>query len=96
MQFREHGEVPDNTLLSVVHQVTDYWRSQSDSVLHYQQEQFENAVQERQRVAYEQVVEIAAAAENRTAAHTLVQEATKEMMPRDAHSADVLSQSSSR
>ena len=36
----------------LVHQVRDRWRSQSYNALHYQQKQFDTAVQEHQRVAY--------------------------------------------
>ena len=115
----------------LVHQARDNWRSRSYTAFHYQQEPFENAVQEHQRVAYERV-EIAAAPASRAAAHmtsrfgdiendveanfshqqrgssseitsesaqaleaqqhSLVQTATAEMMRRNAHSADVLSQ----
>ena len=38
------------TTPSSVHQVMDYWKSQSYSALHHLQEQFENAVHEHQRV----------------------------------------------
>ena len=47
----------------------DYWRNQGYNALHYEQEPFENAVQERQRAAYEQVEIAAAVATRRTAAH---------------------------
>ena len=40
---------------NLVHRASDYWRNQGHSALHYQQRQFENAVQEHQRVVYEQV-----------------------------------------
>ena len=45
-----------------------YWRNQGYNVLHYQLEQFENAVQEHRLVAYEQVEIAAALASSRTAA----------------------------
>ena len=71
---REDGEVPAlqqrhlyNTQ-NLLHQVRDYWRSQSYNALHYQQEKFENAVQEHQRVAYDQVEIAAALATSCTAA----------------------------
>ena len=46
----------------------DYWRNQGYNALHYEQEPFENAVQERQWAAYEQVEIAAAVATRRTAA----------------------------
>ena len=45
-------------------------RNQSYSALRYHQEQFKNAAQEHQRVAYEQVEIAAALATSRTAAHS--------------------------
>ena len=48
--------------------VRDYWENQSYNALQHQ-EQFENAAQEHQRVAYEQVEIAAILATNRTAAH---------------------------
>ena len=54
---------------SLVHRVRDHWRNQSYDALHYQQEQLENAVQEHQRVANEQIKVAAALATSRTAAH---------------------------
>ena len=68
------GEVPiipqgllHNTQHSM-HDVVDYRRNQGNAALHYQWEQFENAAQENQRVAYEGVQNAAALATSRTAA----------------------------
>ena len=110
------------------HDVRDFERNLSESALYYPQEQFENAAQEHQRVAYEQ----AALASSRAAAqmtsrfrvienndeahfshgqrgplseitsksaevleaqrHYLCQEATAEMIRRDNHNQEVVSQ----
>ena len=70
---RVHGDVPvpqqghpDNTQ-NLFHQVRDDWRSQSYRALHYQHEQFEIAVQEQQREAFDQVEIAVALATSRTA-----------------------------
>ena len=44
------GTIPHNT-----HHMRDSWWNQGKSILHYQQEHFKNAVQEPQRIAYEEV-----------------------------------------
>ena len=44
-----------------------YWRNQSYFALHHQQEQFENAVQEHHRIAYDQIEMAAFFATIRTA-----------------------------
>ena len=51
-----------------IHDVREFWRNQSYSALHYQQEQFEKNVQEHRRVAYEEVEIAASLAASRTAA----------------------------
>ena len=74
---RVHGEVPvlrqghPYNTQNVVHQVRDFWRSQSYNALHYQQEQFKHAVQEHQRVTYEQFEIAAALATRHTATHLM-------------------------
>ena len=50
----------------VMRDMRDYWRSQGYSALHQQQEQFENAAQEHQQEAYEEVHTAAAIATSRT------------------------------
>ena len=39
----------------LMHHMRDHWRSQGYNALHYQQEQFESAAQEHERVAHEEV-----------------------------------------
>ena len=63
------SEPPQVFLHALVHRVSDFWRSQGYDALHHQQEQFENAVQEHRRAAYEQVETAAAHASSRAAAH---------------------------
>ena len=71
---RVHGGVPvpphafPHDPQNIVHRVSDYWRNVSYSALRYQQEQVENAVQEHERVVYEQDEIAAAVATSRTAA----------------------------
>ena len=58
--------LPDTTQQNV-HDVWDCRRHQGYSALHYQQEPFETAAQEHQRVAYEEVETAAVLATSRTA-----------------------------
>ena len=115
-----------------MHDMRGYWRNQGYSALHNQQDQFENAAQEHQRVTNEEVQTAAYLATSLTAAqmtfrfrhiennaeaicsqqqtellsemtsesaqvlevqrHTLVHEATAEVMRRDIRKEEVLSQ----
>ena len=50
-----------------MHDMRDDWRNQGYGALHCQQEQLENADQEHQRIAYEEVETAAALASSRTA-----------------------------
>ena len=49
--------IPHNTE-HLMHDMRDSWRNQGYGALHYQQELYENAAHEHQRVAYEEVKEL--------------------------------------
>ena len=65
--FQYHNKDILTTLKNLFHQVRDDWKSQSYRALHYQHEQFEIAVQEQQREAFDQVEIAVALATSRTA-----------------------------
>ena len=65
----------------MIHDVRNYWRIKVSAV-HCRQEQFENAVQEHQRVADEQVGFAAALVTSRAAAQKTSRSATLRVMTR--------------
>ena len=69
--YREVPILPQGILHNtqhLVHDMRDYWKKPVYSALHYQQEPFDNAAQEHQRVAYNKVQNAVALATSRTAA----------------------------